>query len=501
MDTQTVNYSITQPQVGSDSGTWGTILNNGVMGVLDTILGGNYSTSITSADVTLTTTQFQNGVFIVNGTLTGAHSLILPLQTLVATASVGGKFIVVNNTQGAFALTVKTAAANATSGVAVVPQGQACNLYSDSINVGFDNTGLPASVVAVNGNPTGQLAGTAGAVNANASLAVDYVGGQLYLCTQGGTAATAQWVNVAGQAAFNSFDMPKNLAFTASVSGNILTVTALAASSNTTPTSAVPIIFQFRDSTLTAGDPVIVNATAALSISTFTTGVTFGAPNATPFRLWIAGFNNSGTVVLSLINCSSTTGVGLPSEAALQSGIGITSSATATATFYTPNGVTVTSKAWRLLGYVEYGTGLVTAGTYNNAPSTVQLFGPGVKKPGDPVQTVFGQSASNSSFSLNITPTSGPNLVHAVANPSINFAAPAGNVSLGSKLTQNGTAISTATFDIDTGGGFTYGAMTSHSILTAPATTSAVAYATVANSNSGTPIDVNQYITLTEIMG
>jgi hypothetical protein len=80
----------------------------------------------------------------------------------------------------------------------------------------------------------------------------------------------------------------------------------------------------------------------------------------------------------------------------------MTAASTNSSVYYTPNGTALTSKALRILGYVEYSAGLATAGTYASAPTTVQLFGPGVKKPGDTVQTVYGITTSNT-----ITTTSG----------------------------------------------------------------------------------------------
>ena len=47
-----------------------------------------------------------------------------------------------------------------------------------------------------------------------------------------------------------------------------------------------------------------------------------------------------------------------------------------------------TSKAFRILGYVEYTTGLATAGTWSAAPDIVQLFGPGIARPGEVIQTL-----------------------------------------------------------------------------------------------------------------
>jgi hypothetical protein len=437
-DAFTPNYNLVQPQVGGDVGTWGGILNSGVMGALDNILGATYSTSITSADVTLTTTQFQNGAFLLNGALTGNHNLILPYQTGTTTNAVGGKFLVINNTSGGFTVTVKTAAANATSTVAVAPQGQVAALYSDTVNVGYIQTGNPATVPAVSGNPSGQLAGSAGTSNVNASLAWDYTNGALYVCILGTTVATATvWSNVAGQ---QGFDAARNLSFTTSVAANVLTVTALAASTNTTPAPGAGITIPFRDVTIANGDPVLVTATSTTAISTIV-GASLGAPSGSlAFRLWIVAFNNAGSVVLGLINCSGTTGAGIPSEASLQSSTAMSPGATNTATFYTPSAITVTSKAWRILGYLDYGSGLVTAGTYNTPPTTVQLFGPGIKKPGDVVQTVTNVTttqgtASTTSFApltngqtLVLTPTSAPNLVRVFSQSQLALSAAAGNV-------------------------------------------------------------------------
>lgn len=53
-----------------------------------------------------------------------------------------------------------------------------------------------AQVQGTSGNPNGQLAGTAGSAGIPASMAWDYVGDVLYVCTQTGTAGTAVWTAV-----------------------------------------------------------------------------------------------------------------------------------------------------------------------------------------------------------------------------------------------------------------------------------------------------------------
>ena len=190
-DPVTNNFSLIQPTVGSDLNTWGGVLNAGVIGALDTILGANFAVAITTNDVTITTSQFQNAIFIVSGALTGARNLIIPLSPNSGSVACGGRFVVVNNTTGAYNLTVLTAA-SASVGV-VVPQGFTAFLYSDGTNVGYTDSGLPAYALASNGPPSGQLAGTAASVNTNASLAFDYTNRALYVCVTTGTSSTAGW--------------------------------------------------------------------------------------------------------------------------------------------------------------------------------------------------------------------------------------------------------------------------------------------------------------------
>ena len=133
-------------------------------------------------------------------------------------------------------------------------------------------------------------------------------------------------------------------------------------------------------------------------------------------------FDNAGTVVLGLINCSISGQIFPLNEGAVQSSTAISGTATAAGTYYTPNGTTITSKSIRILGYCEWNAGLTTAGTYNALPTAVRLFGPGIKKPGDTVQSVFNSSASASIISQAITITSSVNIVRLVQERSLRFA-------------------------------------------------------------------------------
>lgn len=194
-DPVTSNRSLTQPTVGGDSGTWGGVLNAGVMAQLDLIMGATQAITMTSADVTLTQAQWNNIAIKLTGALTGNHNLILPFNPNSGTVAVGGAFVVDNETTGAFNVTVITAAVGSTG--VKVPQGVRTSLYSDTANVWYaDDAAL--HVQSVSGNPNSQLAGTAATVaNPPTPFAFDYTGGTgLWLPTTTGTASSTIWTQI-----------------------------------------------------------------------------------------------------------------------------------------------------------------------------------------------------------------------------------------------------------------------------------------------------------------
>lgn len=201
-DAFTPNRNLIQPQVGGDDGTWGGLLNLGVMAQLDTILGNTQAISITGANVTLTINQWNNAAIRLSGVLTGDRSLIVPFIDGSTTVAVGGLFVVDNQTTGAFNVTVVTQVSGSTG--VVVPQGLRTYLFSDGNNVWYaDDSKLQLRTNA--GNPNGALAGVAASVNNPPSVCWDYTNLILYICTTTGDASTAVWTNAAATSATLTF--------------------------------------------------------------------------------------------------------------------------------------------------------------------------------------------------------------------------------------------------------------------------------------------------------
>lgn len=163
------------------------------------------------------------------------------------------------------------------------------------------------------------------------------------------------------------------------------------------PSAAEPVFIPIRSATATDALPVYRKVTAALSL-TIQVGSTHGATSGRAFRIWLVAFDDGGTVRLSTINCLNGSdfsiyqlaGFGIAS-AVIQGGSpsGLADSAHV---FYA--NATVSSKAYAVLGYMEWGqvsgspseAGLLVAGNWVRSPTRHQLFGPGVLLPGTVVQ-------------------------------------------------------------------------------------------------------------------
>lgn len=188
--------------------------------------------------------------------------------------------------------------------------------------------------------------------------------------------------------------------FTVTSSLNALTV-SLKNSDGDDPSEKAPVKFYFRSATVTAGtiSSVEVNAATSLVLSS---GSTLGFANSTAGRVWIVGFNDGGTFRLGAINCRGSTGIYPLSEEGVASSTaeGGAGGADSAEVFYT--GTAVTSKAYRVLGYLDWSSGLTTAGSWNAVPTQIQVWSKGLKLPGDIVQVRYLNDTSYTTGSTQI---------------------------------------------------------------------------------------------------
>lgn len=182
------------------------------------------------------------------------------------------------------------------------------------------------------------------------------------------------------------YGLVQNLSIVATVAANALTI-ALKDRAGADPSANSPVSFPFRNVTVATGDFSVLNLSAAHSL-VISSGSTLGATSGVAFRLWVVMFNDGGTLRLGVINCLSGTDIFPLGQVPIASSTAEGGAGAADSAHVLYTGTAVTSKAYIVLGYLEWQTGLATAGTWNAAPTIGQLFGPNVPLPGATIQAV-----------------------------------------------------------------------------------------------------------------
>ena len=443
------------------------------------------STIEAAIDTLANLTSIQGQTVTLTGALirSGAHSLTL-------------------TTTGATSVTLPTSGTLSTSSATETLSNKSVALSSNTV------TGTTAQFnTALTDNDFATLAGSE--TLTNKSLTSPTMTGTPVSTTATPGTATTQ---VATTAFVDSEIDQYSYSLTATVAANALTI-ALKTLSAADASAADPIKFRFRSATLTSGAVVERSVTAANSL-VISSGSTMGASNSTPFRLWLVLFDDAGTLRLGLINCfnSATTAITPLTQAGVRSSTaeGGAGAADSAGTIYT--GTAVTSKSYLVLGYLEWTTGLATAGTWNAAPDVLQFNQVALRMPGVMIQSVFKadnafavlagtvpfddtipQNTEGTQINtLAITPTSPCNHLTITANADAILSTFAGTDVIALSLFQDSTAAALSTAAAESASQFP-GCMTSvHRMLaaTASATTfkwraGASASTCYVNGNSG----------------
>lgn len=242
-----------------------------------------------------------------------------------------------------------------------------------------------------------------------------------------GANATSFTASMATVTPARGFEAPVNCAMTASILTSVLTI-SLVANTGTAASATTPMLIPFRSATSTTG---LLNWAAITGTANLTTiiGASFGVSTSVPFRLWVGAFySNATTIIPALMNCSNSVTIFPLSQNGSASSIGITATASSPGVFY--SNATATNAAFTIIGYIEYASGISVPGTYSSLPTSIQLLGPGIKKPGEIVQvvapnlstvapTTLTTGLTSSVISASITPTSAVNLVQFSAAHSV----------------------------------------------------------------------------------
>jgi len=160
----TALIGLTLPTTGTLTGTWGATVNNAISEIVDAAVAGTQTITVdtdinlavtTGTDLTtgLTANSSQYAVLLCTGARTAARNINTPKQSKT--------YVVINDTSGGFAVTVRGGPTSPTTGVSVAAGTRAIIAWngSDFVNVGGGSAG--GSNTQVQFNSSGSFGGSA----------------------------------------------------------------------------------------------------------------------------------------------------------------------------------------------------------------------------------------------------------------------------------------------------------------------------------------------------
>lgn len=228
MASYTNSLRLTLPVTGTEDGTWGDTVNNGITSLIDTAIAGSAAITMIAADYTLTsnsgaTDEARSMFLVLGGTPGAARNVICPSKSKL--------YFVKNNT--AYPQTVKTLAG---TGITVPNAGTITVLYCNGVNVVDAITQLSSMTLGTALAPT---SGGTGATSLAAAFIATYAGVET-LTNKRITARVNSAASTTSPWAWNSNSYDEQC-FTALA--NALTINADAG----TPTDGQKAIFRFKD--------------------------------------------------------------------------------------------------------------------------------------------------------------------------------------------------------------------------------------------------------------
>lgn len=357
-----------------------------------------------------------------------------------------------------------------------------------------------------------------------AANALQWLSGTGFQCGTLGATSAGWGVALSGGGVFSistsqppyGFNVPVNLGLTASVNASALTINVVGANGSV-PSATNPVSVPFRSTTLATGTPNWAAITSALSI-VIPSAATLGTSNNVPFRIWIFMTYNAGVPQLGVAICSSSSTI-YPCtawETTRKTTVAIDGFSTSSGVLYATSAVS--NDSVRIIGYAEYSSGLATAGSWASVPTTLQVFGPGIKKPGDLIQTKYTSTTTASTvtsttfaafspgLSLSVSPSSSMNLVRVRTSGSA-YSTSGSNI-WGLQLVRGSTLIGVPAAIIFGAGG-SGGSAISLETLDAPGVVSSISYSIYGKIAGGSTLEYPNSATvgggvslvLEEIMG
>lgn len=284
-----VNKGYDLQTTGSNSGTWGTVLNEDVFEIIDLNLGGTQTKSLASTTpITLTTDEAKNVILRLTGTLTANITVRTPNL---------GMCIVENATTGAYTVSIIYWDGGSTVGTAVeCPQSYAVLIVTDGTNGARRGNNAPGLVFVASGASAaeglvpdpGSTEGTGRYLREDATFVVPPFqwtpGGRLTLTS--GTPVTTGDVTAATSVYYTAMN------------GNTVPVYGSCASA---PTQFAPVTITGGELTLTLNNPNHA-ANTNYDVFCFLDGSTVRIGSGPPWTSSSSRGTGAGTTQISLVS-------------------------------------------------------------------------------------------------------------------------------------------------------------------------------------------------------
>jgi len=363
---------------------------------------------------TITTgTLFATGGVNSNTTMTASTSVVAPVGTfatsttspIVYGGSAVGSTLALRPTSGAGSGGARVNIQGGTDGALQLGQFSG-STASASLSLGA--SGSIAGQLLFNGNTSGAVTMRPQAAAGNWQMILPSTPGTSgQFLTSNGNGSALTWTTAAGVSpVYGQNPVFINGALAVSAAGGALTI-AVKTNAGADPSAGDPVTAVFRDVTGTTGTATVLSLTAANSL-VVSSGSTLGVVSANAIRLWVVGINDAGTFRVGVVNLWDTANLfplneGIIAATTAEGGAG---GADTAGVVYT--GTATTNKALIILGYLEWNSSGVTAGTWTTSNYiTTQMLSPGVHRPGDQVRSYYKVDSSPTTVAINTYATTG----------------------------------------------------------------------------------------------
>ena len=164
---------------------------------------------------------------------------------------------------------------------------------------------------------------------------------------------------------------------------------ALKALSGNNPSSMEPVYIAMRSATVGSGTVSVRVVTGALSIA-ITSTATLGFTANEGSRFWVTLIDNAGTIELAVINCRNGINIYPLQGWSIVTTVAMTAASDSAGVMYSTS--VRTGVAYAPIAYFDWESGLAVAGTWNTAPTRIQVAGYGVPLPGMQIQLQMNQT-------------------------------------------------------------------------------------------------------------